>query len=129
MTPPPVGFSEVSSVESPAVEIFKALGWSHKDLMNETFGPSGDLARDDAGAVVIRSKLSAALRLINPKAEVRDLDDATDELMRDRSIQGRVQANREVYEMVADQFKATGKEHQIELCISTGLAQKETIFS
>jgi type I restriction enzyme R subunit len=105
MTPPPVGFTETSAVEEPVVRLFESLGWNYRNLMDETFGQTGDLKREDGGQVVIRSKLLLALESINPGAEKQDIDDAVAELVRDRSILGRVQANREIYSLLKEGYR------------------------
>lgn len=112
MTPPPVGFSETSAVENPAIEIFKAIGWAHKDLMNETFGATGSIGREDAGEVVIKSKLYTMLRALNPKAKSIDIEDAIGDLVRDRSILGCTQANREVYSLLRDGYRPAQGENE-----------------
>lgn len=101
----PVGFDETTSVENPTIKIFETLGWTAKDLMNETFGLTGDLKRNDTGEVVILSKLRSALSKINLTSEAQDIEDAILELTRDRSILSPLKANKEIYTLLKEGFR------------------------
>lgn len=101
----PVGFGETSSVENPSITIFESLGWSSKNLLHEKFGQGGDLKREDAGEVVIHSKLRAALQKLNPNASSDDIEDSLTELVRDRSILSPIKANKEVYNLLREGFR------------------------
>lgn len=108
----PVGFGETSSVERPAITIFEDLGWLSKDLMYEKFGQNGDLKREDAGEVVIVSRLLLALKKFNPKAAPQDIEDAIAEITRDRSILGSVKANKEIYILLREGFRPSQGERE-----------------
>lgn len=110
----PVGFGETASVENPAIKLFENVGWTSLDLMYEKFGPTDDLRREDAGEVVILSKLRAALKKLNPDSTPEDIDDAVSDLIRDRSFLSPVQANKEVYQLLRDGFRpAQGEREEV----------------
>lgn len=100
----PIGFDETTSVENPSIQMFTNMGWTSKDLMNETFGQAGSLKREDSGEVVILSKLRPALRKLNPNASIEDIEDAILELTRDRTILSSIKANKDIYTLLKDGF-------------------------
>lgn len=109
----PVGFDEITSVEHPTIRIFKNLGWKSEDLLNETFGVTGDIKRSDSGEVVILSKLQNALSLLNPKSTSEDIDEAISELTRDRSILSPIKANKEIYSLLKEGFRPSQGDREV----------------
>jgi type I restriction enzyme R subunit len=78
------------------------LGWSIGAGLTETLGPNGSLGRESKAEVVLRSRLQAALRKLNPSVPEAAIATAVDVLTRDRSAMGFESANREVYGLLKD---------------------------
>lgn len=103
---PPVGFSEDGVVEQPAIEVFKSLGWRYQNLFEEKMGVDGDHGRDNRNEVVLRKDFYQAINALNPNSSTSSIDQAFDEITRDRSILNPVNANKEVYDLLKNGFKA-----------------------
>ncbi len=99
------GFGELLLVEQPAIEWLTALGWQHKNLYTETFGVYGSEGRDSESQVILIPRLSAALTALNPGLPSEAYTQAIEQLVRDRSKQTAVNANREVYRLLKDGVK------------------------
>ena len=99
-------YSEDKLVEQPAISLFGEMHWDALDCYNETYGEDGTLGREHRGEVILKSKLLPALQLLNPDAPAEALDQAVDELARDRSAMSMVAANQEVYRLLRDGFLA-----------------------
>jgi len=78
-------YSEDKLVEQPAISLFGEMHWNTLDCYNETYGESGTLGREHRGEIVLKSKLLPALQTLNTDAPVEALNQAVDELVRDRS--------------------------------------------
>ena len=102
----PVG-GEYLYVEKPSLELLGQLGWIAVDAFQETLGPSGTLGRDSQHDVVLTHRLYAAVRRLNP-ADVPDMAvaEAVAAVTKDRSVMDRVRANREVYDLLRDGYRA-----------------------
>lgn len=98
-------YSEGSLIEQPAIELFKSLGYSHLDCYHETFGESGTLGRETSTDVVLKPRLKQALINLNPSLPSEAIEQAIEELSRDRSILHPVTVNREIYKLVRDGVK------------------------
>jgi type I restriction enzyme R subunit len=98
-------YSEGFLIEQPAIELFKSLGYEHQDCYNETFGETGTLGRETSTDVVLKPKLKQALIKLNPSLPSEALEQAIEELSRDRSILHPVTANREIYKLIRDGVK------------------------
>ncbi|MFA4828017.1 MAG: type I restriction endonuclease subunit R [Thermodesulfovibrionales bacterium] len=98
-------YSETNLIEQPAIELFKSLGYAHQDCYNETFGSSGTLGRETSTDIVLKPKLKQALIKLNPSLPIDAIEQAIEELTRDRSILHPVTANREVYKLIRDGVK------------------------
>ncbi|MHB1308583.1 MAG: type I restriction endonuclease, partial [Limisphaerales bacterium] len=95
-------YTEEQLVEQPAIQLFKALGWTTVSALEETFGAHGTLGRETKGEVVLVARLRAALERLNPALPPEAITAAIDELTRDRSAMGLPAANREVYRLLKD---------------------------
>jgi type I restriction enzyme R subunit len=95
-------YSEDQLVEQPAIGLLAALGWETVSAMEETFGPGGTLGRETKGEVLLVDRLYAALVKFNPALPPEAIDNAIDELTRDRSAMSLEAANREVYGLLKD---------------------------
>ena len=98
----PHAWTEDQLIEQPAIGLFAELGWQTVSAMEETFGPNGTLGRETRGEVVLPGRLRAALAALNPGLGDEALNQAIDELTRDRSAMLLPAANREVYALLKD---------------------------
>lgn len=98
---------EALFVEEPSMQLLSELGWSRVDAWQETLGASGTLGRDSQHEVVLTHRLRAAIRQLNP-ADVPStaIDEAVEAVTKDRSVMDRVRANREVYNLLRDGYRA-----------------------
>ena len=103
-------YSEDALVEQPAIALFAELGWETADCFHETFGPEGTLGRETTHQVALLSRLRPALEKLNPDLPGRVLDQAIEELTRDRSAMSLARANRQVYELLKDGVRVTGRD-------------------
>ncbi len=99
-------YSEAGLVEGPSLELLEQLGWTHVDAFEEGFGPAGSLGRDSQRDVFLTHRLRDALTALNPQVPVVVREEALAELTRDRSVMDRVRANREVYDLIRDGYRA-----------------------
>ena len=77
-------YTEDQLIEQPAIGLFAELGWQTVSAMEENFGPNGTLGRETRGEVVLPGRLRAALAALNPGLGDEALNQAIDELTRDR---------------------------------------------
>jgi type I restriction enzyme, R subunit len=98
-------YSEDALIEQPAIALFKQLGWEHANCFRETFAANGTLGREHAGEVVLVRRLRSALAKLNPSLPAAALDQAAQQLTRDRSAMSPAAANREVYLLLKDGIK------------------------
>jgi type I restriction enzyme R subunit len=95
-------FSERAAVESPAIELFRSLGWSHTSLYHETLGSAGTEGRTTMREAVLPKRLWATLQKLNPHLPVDALRDVAAEIVRDRSAMLPADANAEIYRLLKD---------------------------
>lgn len=100
----PAGLTENILVEQPAIALLQELGWEASDCYQERVGQRGTLGRETRAEVVLKERLRAALKQLNPDQQ-EALDLAIEELTRDRSALSPVQANRELYELLKNGIK------------------------
>ncbi|KQO36516.1 type I restriction endonuclease subunit R [Aeromicrobium sp. Leaf245] len=98
---------ELRYVERPSMELLTQLGWTPVDAYGEILGHQGTLGRDSQHDVVLIHRLRSAMRELNP-ADVPEtsVDEAIEMLTKDRSVMDRVRANREVYDLLRDGYRA-----------------------
>lgn len=94
-----------AALEAETLALFARLGWDTLDCTHETYGKHGTLGRDNQGEVVLRPRLEAALRRLNPDAPEDAIDGTVEELTRDRSAMSFAEANRQVYRLLKDGVK------------------------
>lgn len=92
--------AEGDSVEEPAVDLLKSLGWNHIDLQDEVPGPQSPVGRSSFREVFLPARLRQALKKLNPALPEEALKQAEAALIRDRSAMLPVHANREVLGLV-----------------------------
>ena len=100
-------YSEYALVERPAIEIFRSLGYEHQNGFHEKFGENPTLGRETKSEVVLKPRLRDALFRLNPNLPAEGIDQAIEELTRDRSSLDPVVANREIYKMIRDGVKVS----------------------
>ncbi len=98
----PGRLSEDALVGRPAMRLLAELGWEVVDGFNEDLGQAGTLGRDSQAEPVLGHRLMDALRSLNLGLPQSALDEAAEQLLRDRSAMDRVRANREVYGLLRD---------------------------
>jgi type I restriction enzyme R subunit len=98
----PRPYSEDAAVEQPAIELFGKLGWDHVNAYHEKLGVDGTLGRETRSEVFLTRRLRDALERLNPDAPASAIDQAIDEITKDRSALHYARANREVHELLRD---------------------------
>ena len=99
------------ALEQATLALFRQMGWDTVNCMDEVFGdvPASprrpNLGRETTGEVMLRQRLLAVLRKLNPDLPAEALQQASDILTRDRSALSPVEANREVYRLLKDGVK------------------------
>ncbi len=102
----PSAFSEDALVERPALDLLAELGWTVVSAWSETFGSAGTLGRDSMREVVLIHRLRDALSLLNPGVPEPAREEALEAISKDRSVMDRVRANREIYDLLRDGYRA-----------------------
>jgi type I restriction enzyme R subunit len=102
----PSPYTEGGLVERPALKLLEQLGWTVVNAFSETFGPAGTLGRDSMHDVVLTHRVRDALRWLNPQVPDVIREEALAAVAKDRSVMDRVRANREVYDLVRDGYRA-----------------------
>jgi type I restriction enzyme R subunit len=101
------GYSEDSLIERPAIELCRSLGYSTANCFYEKCGEGATLGRATTAEVVLVPKLRAALQKLNRDIPTEGIEQAIDELTKDRSALHQVIANREVYRLLKDGVRIT----------------------
>jgi type I restriction enzyme R subunit len=100
-------YSEDTLVEQPAVQLLNELGWETANLYHEAFGATGAEGRESEHEVILVRRLRRALERLNPEFPQEALDTAVNDLVRDRSRQTPINANRELYHLLKDGVKVS----------------------
>jgi type I restriction enzyme, R subunit len=98
----PRPFTEDAAVEKPAIELFEELKWDHINAYHEKLGADGTLGRETRNEVFLTKRLRDAIERLNPDAPALAVDQAIEEITRDRSALHYARANREVHELLRD---------------------------
>lgn len=99
-------YTEDFLVEQPAIQIMQDdLGWPHENCFHEVFGEDGTLGRSGKQEVVLVSRLRPALKALNAKIPDGGIEQAIDELTRDRAALSMAEANREIYKLLKEGVK------------------------
>ena len=99
-------YSESMLVEQPAMELLSELGSDTANCFHEFDVPDGSfLGRENKGEVVLKTRLRPALERLNPDLPAEGIEQAIEELTRDRSAMSLVAANRELYGLIKDGVK------------------------
>jgi type I restriction enzyme R subunit len=97
---PLVGYSEDSLVEQPAIALLAELGWETINAYYEFDHGASTLGRETRAEVILIARLRPALQQLNPDASPEAINQAIEELIRDRSRMSAVAANREIYHLL-----------------------------
>src|SRR5437660_1055036 len=112
------GYSEDSLVEQPSIELFRSLRYETANCFYERCGEGATLGRASTADVVLVPKLRAVLRKLNSDIPAEGIEQAIEELTKDRSALHPVIANREVYRLLKDGVPVTLQdekgEHEVE---------------
>ena len=104
-------YTEDQLVEQPAIGLFADLGWQTVSAMEETFGANSTLGRETKGEVVLTVRLRAALIRLNPAMPAEAINNAIDDIARDRSAMLPEAANREVYRLLKEGITVSVPDH------------------
>jgi type I restriction enzyme, R subunit len=103
---PPKGYTEEELIEQPAIALLAKLGWETFNALHEfDHGPS-PLGRETKAEVILNTRLHLALRRLNPEVAEESINQAVEELNRDRSRMSMAAANREIYLLMKNGFRA-----------------------
>lgn len=98
---------EYTYVEKPSMVVLAELGWTPIDAFHEALGAQGTLGRDSQHDVVLTHRLRFAMRKLNdPTVPDTSINEAIEVLTKDRSVMDRMRANREVYDLLRDGYRA-----------------------
>lgn len=100
-------YSENALVEQPAIELFGKLGYEAQNCFFEKCGDGATLGRQTTNDVVLVPRLRSALQKINEKLPPQAIQQAIEEITKDRSALHPVIGNREVYKLLRDGVRIT----------------------
>jgi type I restriction enzyme R subunit len=113
-------YTEDALVEQPAIQLFSELNWETITCWDEVFGSASDLENDEIlhnnplffgretrNDVVLFARLKTALLKLNPNVNQLIIQEAIDEIARDRSAMTTVSANEAVYELLQNGYVYT----------------------
>jgi type I restriction enzyme, R subunit len=105
-------YNELNRIEKPAIDLFAQLGYETQNAYFDKPGPSSTLGRQHESEVVLVKYLRPALKELNkdilaPVAAQADdlIDQAIEEIRRDRGDRPLAEANREVYHLLKEGVK------------------------
>ena len=119
-------YTEDALVEQPAIQLFSELNWETVTCWDEVFGSVNDeslqneplfLGRETRNDVVLFARLKAALLKLNPDVNQLIIQEAIDEIARDRSAMTAVTANEAVYELIQNGYVYTTQAEGEEDCV------------
>ena len=102
------GYTEDHLIEQPAIQLMEhALSWDSLNAYDEWSGGVSSLGREAKREVVLVSRLRPVLEKLNPELTAEALDQAVEELTRDRSALSLVEGNREIDKLLRGGEKVT----------------------
>ena len=119
-------YTEDALVEQPAINLFSELDWGTATCWDEIFGSLDDDAltdnplffgRETRNDVVLFARLKSALTKLNPDISLLIIQEAMDEIARDRSAMTPISANEEVYELLTNGYVYTTNAEDEEDCV------------
>jgi type I restriction enzyme R subunit len=96
----PSGYTEDALVEQPAIALLSDLGWESFNAYQEFDHGASTLGRETKAEVVLTARLRPALGSLNPDIPTEAIDQAVEELSRDRSRMSPTAANREIHRLL-----------------------------
>jgi type I restriction enzyme, R subunit len=102
----PWGFTESGLVERPSLDLLSRLGWTVVNGFGETFGSRGTLGRDSIRDAVLTHRLRSAILRLNPVAPEAVREEALSTVVKDRGLMDPVRANRELYDLLRNGYRA-----------------------
>jgi type I restriction enzyme R subunit len=96
----PAGYSEDALVERPAIALLAALGWETVNAYGEFDHGASTLGREIKAEVILIPRLRTAIQRLNPDAPPEAINQAIEELTRDRARMSATAANREIYHLL-----------------------------
>ncbi len=110
-------FTENNLVEQPVIKLIKDV-WEDSACHINAYSDKDDakLGREHRGDVVLKKYLLPALQRLNPELPTDALDQAVEQVMRDRSHLSLVNANKAVYALLRDgaSVQVAGKDGEFE---------------
>lgn len=119
-------YTEDALVEQPAIKLFSKLEWDTATCWDEVFGSLDDdlladnplfFGRETRNEVVLFARLKASLIKLNPDISLLIIQEAIDEIARDRSAMTPISANEEVYELLTNGYVYTTNAEDEEDCV------------
>ena len=102
------GYTEDHLIEQPAIQLMEhELGWNSVNAYDEWSSGASSLGREAKREVVLVSRLRPVLERLNPELPAEALDEAVEELTRDRSALSLVEGNREIDRLLRGGVKVT----------------------
>jgi len=106
----PINRDNEATLEKYTLALFAELNWETLDATYEFYSEGGggngpDLGRTNRSEVLLKLRLLSALEQLNPDLPIQALNQAIEELSRDRSLQTSVSANQELYELIKQGVK------------------------
>jgi len=108
------------ALENETMDLFRSLDWEEVvNCYDEKFGTDGTLGRETPADVILVPKLREALHELNPDIPSDGVEQAIEEILRDRSRMTPANANRDVYKLLKDGIKVKITNHDNEEVIET----------
>ncbi|WP_257295847.1 type I restriction endonuclease subunit R [Endozoicomonas sp. YOMI1] len=98
-------YTEDLLIEQPAINLFGEMGWETAICWDESFGVDGTFGRDNRSDVILYQPLKDAIRKLNPGIDPVILQNAVDEMARDRSAMSAIAANEEIHQLLKQGYK------------------------
>lgn len=96
----PAGYTEDALIEQPAIALLAELGWTPYNAFHEFDHGASPLGRETRAEIILKARLRSALLQLNPKVPTEAIEQAIEELTRDRSRMSLASANREIYHLL-----------------------------
>jgi type I restriction enzyme, R subunit len=93
------------TLEANTIGLFEGLGWEAADCYRESLGPNSMLGRETSEQVVLERRLRTAIEKLNPGITSLAVDQAVEELSKDRSVLSPVRANQDIFKLLRDGVK------------------------
>lgn len=119
-------YTEDALVEQPAIQLFSDLDWETTICWDEVFGSLDNesltnnpmfFGRETRNDVVLFARLQTALLKLNPDINKLIIQEAIDEIARDRSAMTAISANEEVYELLTSGYVYTTNAEDEDDCV------------